>query len=81
MATKKRKVTLDDVWETINSLGVAQKEVREAQKKTEKALQERPQKAQQRRKRPRKGPNGKGLSGDPKGSAKNRSGPKNGKIS
>ena len=41
MATlKKRKATLEDVWETINSLGEAQKQTEKAQQKTEKLLQE-----------------------------------------
>ena len=47
MATKKRKVTLDDVWETINSLGVAQQKTEKAQQKTEKA-QQKTEKAQQK---------------------------------
>ena len=50
MATKKRKATLEDVWETINSLGVAQQMTEKAQQKTEAAQQKTEEVLQETRK-------------------------------
>ena len=47
MTTTKRKATLEDVWETINSLGMAQQKTEEAQQKTEEA-QQKTEEAQQK---------------------------------